>query len=86
MSKVHVVTVGDVPLKLVDANPNRTKLHIVTNTANGVLIGFDEGMTRDQECFLIPLNVCFNIEHYKGAVYAIDFAAGTSCTVYYFDE
>lgn len=86
MSKVHVVTVSDTAMKLVDAKPDRTKLHIVTTTGGGVLIGFDEGMTRDQECFLIPQNVCFNLEHFKGAVYALDATAATPCTVYYFDE
>jgi len=71
---------------LLGPNQGRTFLHIVTTTTGGVLIGFDEAMTRDEECYFIPANNPLKLETYKGPIYALDVTALTSCTVYYFEE
>ncbi len=85
MTSVGKVTVGSTPIKLVEKNPNRLKLHIVCSSADGVLLGLDEAMESTTKCYYLPQNSALRIQYYKGEVWALR-PASSDVTVYYFEE
>lgn len=63
------VTVGATAMRLVDANPERTRLHIFALSATGLNIGLDESMSADKVYFLSQYKDVL-LQTYKGEVWA----------------
>lgn len=68
-----IAVAGSNAVKVVDANPQRTRLHLRALSATGVVLGTDETVeqsTTPSNGYFLSQNADIVLEDYKGAVYA----------------
>ena len=82
--RIETVSVGTTDrVKLAERNPKRWKLRIVTDSTNGLYIGFDRAVESGSAYFL-PENEEIKVEMFKGEIWGLS-PTGTA-TVYIYEE